>query len=313
MAFVINYNVMADRLNRKLEKARQENADSLEKLSTGQVFTQQDPRPSERAIAEGMEYRLRSLAASKKNMNDAISLIQTGEEALAEINNLMTRMKEINIAAAGTTITDRDRRFLFIEYEALFNEVNRVAITTEFNGLPLINGESEEVPESLIFRLDDPVEDTTEDGEGDINIIRFDGIKEVVATTEGLGLRSATDLLIESEEDEEGIAIEDVEELMLPEDEDEFTTVYDEALSRLSAQRAVFGAMQTRLNRAIDYNMVYSENIAAARSKIADTDYAKEVSRLTQNRILTQATTGLLAHNNADAHTVLGLIGSAVK
>ena len=82
------------------------NADALEKLSTGTVFTTRDPRPAERSIAEGLEYKLRGLAAAKRNINDAVSLIQTGEAGLNEITNMLLRMKEINATAASTTISD---------------------------------------------------------------------------------------------------------------------------------------------------------------------------------------------------------------
>lgn len=313
MAFVINNKVVASKLIRQLDKSKKENINSLEKLSTGTVFTSVDPKPSERAIAEGLEFRLRSLAASKKNINSAVSLIQTAESGLQEVNNMLTRMKEINISASSTTLNDRDRRYLFIEYEALYDEINRVAVTTKFNGVPLLNGLSEDVPDSLIFRLDDPaaseLQNPTDD---DINTLTFDGIKNVVATAEGLGLRSSRELLMDTDE-EEGMEIEDAEDLMSPEDEELFETVYDEALSKLSTQRSIFGAMHARLNMAINYNQVYAENIAAAKSKISDTDYATEVTKMAQNNILVQASTALLAHNNENAQMVLGLVGSALK
>lgn len=313
MAFVINNKAVAAKLITNLHKKRRENVDSLEKLSSGRVFTSADPRPSERAIAEGLEYRLRSLAASKRNINDAISLLQTAETGLQEINNMMSRMKEINIAAASSTLTDQDRRYLFIEYEALYDEINRVAVTTNFQGIPLLNGLSDDVPDVLTFRLDDPKEsDLVEGADGDINKIEFEGIKSVIATSEGLGLRSARDLILDSDE-EEGIWLEDAEELLEPEDDDLFSTVYDEAFTQLSTARAIFGAMHTRLERAIDYNMVVSENIAAAKSKIVDTDYAAEVAKMAHNKILIQATTGMLAQNNNDAQLVLNLIGSSLS
>lgn len=314
MAYVINNKTIATRLIHQLDKARRDNINSLEKLSTGQVFTSQDVKPSERAIAEKLEFRLRSLAASKKNMNNAVSLIQTAESGMQEINNIVTRMKELNIAAASTTLNDRDRRFLFVEYEALHDEMNRIATTTKFNGLPLLNGQSEDVPESLVFRVDDPMRsdlDNYTEGE-DINIIRFDAIKEVVATTAGLGIPSARDLILDSDE-EEGITLEDAAELMEPWDDELFKTVYDEALTRLSTQRAIFGAMHTRLEKAMDYNDVFSENLAAAKSKISDTDYAAEVTKMAHNNIITQATTALLAHNNSSEQMVLNLVGSAMK
>ncbi|MGE0173159.1 MAG: flagellin [Oligoflexales bacterium] len=309
MAFIINNKVISDSLTKHLDKARKEYNDSLEKLSSGQVFTSSDPRPSERALAEGLEFKLRGLSASKRNINDAVSLLQTAEAGLSEVNNIVMRLKEINVSAASTTLTDNERKFLFVEYEALMNEINRISETTEFNGIPLLNGESERAPESLIFHVGDSMH-SDENADTDVNSLRFDDFKSVVATTDGLGLRSALDLLGSAGED--GISFEDAQDLMVPDDE-EFTTVYDMALDRLNMHRAVFGAMQERLNRALDYNDVFAENIAAAKSKIADTDYAQEVSKMAHNNILIQATTGLLAQNNMNANLTLSLIGSILK
>ena len=71
--------------------------------------------------------------------------------------------------------------------------------------------------------------------------------------------------------------------------------------------------MQERLNHAMEFNDVFAENIAAAKSKISDTDYASEVTRMAQNNILVQATTGLIAQNNVKSTMALNLISSALK
>jgi flagellin len=313
MTFGVSDKNLANKLSRHLEQAREQRADSMEKLASGQVFTVRDPRPAERALSEKMEYRLRGLAASRSNVNTAVSLLQTAEGGLSEINNIILRMKELNIAGSNATVNDQERRYLFIEYQALHDELNRIAVTTEFNGMPLLNGESDRVPEELIFRIDDPFTDSDEapdDADEDINTIVFEGFKSVVATAAGLGIGSAAPMLMGSSED--GIGIDDVLGLMESSD-DSFSTVYDEALTRLSTQRAVFGAMQSRLQRSIDFMEVYQENIAAAKSNIADTDYAREVVKMAESNILMQATSGLLAQSNFDSGVTLNLLASVLK
>jgi len=311
MTIGLNNKAINAKLARNLEDAGQKRADSLERLSTGKIFTAREPRPAERAVSDQMEFRLRGLAASKRNINDAVSLLQTAESSLSEINNIIVRMKELNVAGATTTFSPQERRYLFIEYEALHDELERIALTTEYNGIPLLNGESDASPEELIFRIDSPhVTDDFFDSE-DINTIKFEGLKSVVSTPEGLGLGSARDLLSDSSEFE-GISLEDVEELMEP-IEDGFATIYDEALTRLSTQRAVFGAMQSRLQRSMNFMDVYQENIAAAKSKITDTDYAREVVKLTEANILMQATSGLMAQSSFDASITLNLLSSLTR
>ncbi len=310
MAFNIKDRSLQATLARHVGDAQKTNSDSLEKLSSGSVFSRGDPRPADRAVAEGLEFKLRSLASSKRNVNTAVNLLQTAEGSLSEITNMVLRMKEINIAASSTTVSDKERRFLFIEYEALHDEIDRIAVTTEFNGIPLINGEDTRAPEELVLRIGDPVIDA-EGSEGqDINAIRFAGLRNVVATAKGLGLRSARDLLLDTN-DAEGLSLGAVEDLMTPDgDSDEFPTVYDQALNTISTQRAVFGGFQSRLQHSLDFMDVYQENIAAAKSSIADVDFAAETGRLVESRLLLQAGTAMLAQGNINAQLALNLINT---
>ena len=288
-----------------LEKHTRASSDSLSKLSSGQVFTAQDPRPTERAIAEGLEFKLRSLSTAKQNINDGVSLLQTAEGGFNEISNMIIRMKEINVAGASSTISDRERKFLFIEYAALHKEIDRIAATTEFNGMPLLNGSDERTPERMILRLGDPT--SANEGEN-TNEVRFEGLKNIVATTLGLGIKPVTDLLAE----DVGVAIGDAIELLAPEDS-RFSSIYDEALNKVAGYRAEYGAIQSRLDRARDYNDVAFENISAAKSKISDTDYAQEVSKLTQSNMLMQTATALLTQNNLAARLGVNLVNSLLN
>lgn len=285
-------------LERYLRKAQAANQDALEKLSSGLAFSKQDPRPSERAIADSLEFKIRGLTAAKRQVSDAASLLQTAESAFSEVNNIVLRMKEITMAATNTTITDRDRRYLFTEYEALHDEINRIAQTTTYNGIPLLNGDDPNSPENLVFRLGDPVvSDDTVNGGDDPNTLTFDGFKQITTTTTGLGLTSARDLL-SSSDPFEGITVAEAAELLEPEDSGAFATSFDEALARLSEQRSVFGALQARMQKAMDYVDVYAENLAAAKSNIADADYAAEASNYARSKILLNAATSMLAQSN---------------
>lgn len=309
MGFNISDKTLSSRLRRYLSKAKKEETNSLSRLASGTVFIPEDPKPAERAIAEKMEFRIRALTASKRNINDAMSLLQTAESSMAEINHMITRMKEINIAAASTTVSDQERRYLFVEYEALHDEINRITQTTEFNGIPVLNGSSEKAPETLIFRVGDPFRG--EDGEDDINTIKFEGFSSVDTSTDSLGLNSASELL-EDSNDEEGIELEDVEEMLLPEDDEVYATIYDQAIAGLATQRSVFGGLQSRLNRALDYIDVYQENISAARSKITDTNYAEEVTNMVEAKIRSQASTALLAQSNIQSNLTLQLLNATL-
>ncbi|MDA9951037.1 flagellin [Oligoflexaceae bacterium] len=306
--------VDSQKLVRILDQAGQKRSDSLEKLSSGEVFSKNTPKAADRALAEGLEFRLRGLTASKRNVNDAVSMMQTGQDGMNEINNMVMRMKEIGIAASNTAVSDRDRQYLFLEYQALYDEVTRVGVTTEFNGIPLLNGRSKDSPSEMVFRLDAPFngDDGGEvSGDDDVNVIRFDGIGDVVATSAGLGLRSAKKLLLDGADGGGGISLKDVQDILEP-DSGEFSTSFDEAIANLSTQRAVFGAIETRMNKALDYIDVYSENLAAAKSKIADTDYAREAAELAKTSISMQAASGLLAQGDLSSRLTVNLLNSLV-
>jgi flagellin len=305
---------LTDKVNNDLSRANSSRQDAMAKLSSGRVFTATDPRPADRALTEGMEFRLRGLSSAKRNINDVVSLAQTAEESMTEVNNIILRLKEINVAGANTVMSDRERRYLFVEYEALREELTRIAETTEFNGVPLLNGDSERVPEEMVFRVDDPMHGDASRGASDIDVneIRFDGLKKIRATADSLNIKSAADLLADSEE-EGGITIDDVIEMMEPEDSDLFATVYDEALSALSDQRATFGALQSRLQRALDYVDVYQENLSAAKSRIEDTDFASESVRLAESQIMMNAASAMLAQSNISAQVTLNLLQNVTR
>lgn len=314
MAFTIKDKGLQSVLERNLANAQRTNSDALEKLSSGSVFTRNDPRPAERALAEGLEFKLRSLSSSKNNVNTAVNLLQTAESSLSEVSNMILRMKEINIAAATTTVSDKERRYLFVEYQALHDEINRVAVSTEFNGIPLLNGEDARTPEQLVFRVGDPMS-SVDGGDGgeaidrdsDINTIRFSGLRSIVATTAGLGIKSAKDMLSGVSGESDGLSLSEVEDLMTP-DDGEFGSTYEQALNTISTQRSVLGGLQARLQRTTDFLDVYSENIAAAKSSISDVDYAKESSRLLESRVLMQAGTAVLAQGNISGNIALNLL-----
>ena len=297
---------LASTLQRHLNQAQRKQADALEKLSSGQVFTRHDPRPADRALAEGLEFKIRSLSSAKRNINDAVSLLQIGESGMQEITNMVIRMKEINVAAANTTINDKERRYLFVEYQALHDEVNRVAMSTEYNGLPLLNGRAANAPQELVFRVGDVSSNNSSRRGEDVNVIKFDGLRSIVATTDALGLKSAREMLAETNEIT-GITLRDARDMLAPETDD-FATTYDQALSNLATQRSVFGALQSRLNRAMDWVDVYQENITAAKSHIADVDYASEMTKLASGKILAQAASALIGHTNVAATVTATLL-----
>ena len=107
-------------------------SNSLEKLSSGKRFTSSDPKPADRALSANLESKIRSLNSSRNNINNAISFLQIADDGMAQINDHIVRMKELNIEAATSTLSDKERNFLFIEYDALRKDIQRIVETTGF-------------------------------------------------------------------------------------------------------------------------------------------------------------------------------------
>lgn len=284
-----------------IRRATEDAQTSLERLSTGVVFTRNNPNPSDRALSDSMTQRLREFAGQKRNANDALSLVQTADAALNEVANITNRLRELAIQAGSPTLSDKERKFVFTEYETLRDEIDRIAQTTQYNGLNLIanpqNGS--ERTDTIQFRLGTT---RSADVDTDSGVVSVAGFKDIVATAENLGLQSFKSLI-----SADGISIDDVESVFgtgLASLGDTFL----DAIDKISSFRSTFGAVGVRMAKALESIDIASENVQASQSRIRDVDYATEISNLTRANILVQAGTSLLTQSNLPAQLVLSLI-----
>lgn len=291
----------SSKLEGNLRRANDEAADSLEKLSSGIVFTRSQPQPADRSLSDRMSQKLREFASQKRSANDAVSLVETADSALNEVSHVTNRMRELAVQASNPTLSDKERKFIFVEYETLREEIDRIASTTEFNGVNLLANPSgsPERPESLQFRIGSRTEESTENDSG---VAILNGFRDIIATAENLGLQSFKTLL-----GTDGISLDDVESVFGTEIANVGEAFVD-ALEKISGFRADFGSISARMSRALGAIDVASENLSAAQSKIRDVDYATEISNLTKANILVQAGTSLLSQANLPAQLALTLI-----
>jgi flagellin len=291
-------------IEKNLNRAQKDAQDSLERLSSGTRFTRSDSQPAERAISDSLNRKLRDLQTHKRNASEGISLVDTADSALNEASNISLRLKELATQATNPGLSDHERRFLFVEYQGLYKEMERIAKTTDYNGQPLLAGSGSDGKErSIQFLVGDPQAALDANGET-LNRISLKNLEQVDATPQSLGLIDASSLL---ENGEDGVSIEDVEDLF----ESSSSTVSDSfsgALDRIGEYRAQFGAVGSRLNYAMDVLAVKGENIQAAQSAIRDVDYATEVTNLTRANILVQASAALMSQANMPAKSALTLV-----
>ncbi len=279
MGLRINTNVSSLNAQRNLSTTRLAQQKVLEQLSSGQRINRAGDDAAGLAISENLRAQIRGLGQAERNAQDGISLVQIAEGALSEVGNIMIRLRELSVQAASDTIGATERKFLNVEFEQLTSEVDRIANSTEFNRVPLLNGTGS-VFDIQIGTRNDPLSDrlTFDASSADVNVAAL-----------GLNLASVSDKISAQNS----------------------LASIDQAIQTVSGIRADFGALQNRLQSTVNNIQVSTENLSAANSRIRDADIASATSELTRTNILMQAGTSVLAQANQSSNSALGLINSA--
>jgi flagellin len=279
MGLRINTNVASLNAQRNLGSTRISMNRSLEKLSSGQRINRAGDDAAGLAISENLKAQIRGLGQAERNAEDGISLVQIAEGALGEVSNILIRLRELSVQAASDTIGTTERKFLNVEFEQLTSEVDRIANSTEFNRVPLLNGTGA-VFDIQIGTRNDPISDrlTFDASSADVNIAAL-----------GLNLASVSDKISAQNS----------------------LTSIDQAIISVSGIRADFGALQNRLQSTVNNIQTSIENLASANSRVRDTDVAAETAELTKQNILMQAGTSVLSQANSSTNSALALIQAA--
>jgi flagellin len=278
----------------------------MEKLSSGYRINRAADDAAGLAISENLNADIRSLAQAKRNANDAVAMVQVAEGSLNEISSIMIRLRELSIQSASDTVGGREREYLNREFMALKDEIDRIALASDFNGTRLLIGNKEVAPELLRNHNRSPLEmQVGKDyllppdaltSPNPVNIIRID-FSKFNATTAGEG-----SLEIGASTDENGTRIDSKGDAQLT------IARLDDALNKVNSYRASLGAVQNRL-QSTDRNLGISiENLSEAKSRIRDADFAAETAEFTQASILQQAGTSVLAQANQFPRVALKLL-----
>jgi flagellin len=284
---VINHNLSAMFANRSLGVTNLNVEKSMEKLSSGQRINRAGDDASGLAVSEKMRSQIRGLNQASKNANNGISFIQTTEGYLQESQDILQRVRELAVQSSNGVYSSEDRMQIQVEVSQLVDEIDRIASHAQFNGMSLLTGRFARstgdnlVTGSMWLHIGANMDQRTR---------LFVG----TMTAKGLGVRSVGDNTIIS--------------LDSPDGANRSIGVLDEALKKVSKQRADLGAYQNRLEHAIRGIDVGSENLTAAESRIRDTDMASEMVDYTKNRILAQAGGAMLAQANQKTQSVLQLL-----
>ena len=286
MPQVINTNMMSLNSQRSLNKSQLSMQTSLERLSSGLRINRAKDDAAGLAISERITSQVRGLDQAIRNANDGISLLQTAEGALAELQNALQRMRELAVQAKNGTYNHSDRLSLDDEFAALKAEITRNIAVTEFNNINLLGSTN-----VISFQVG------WENGANNIiNVSTLD--LDTVSMNSG-GLKSALAATVGVASTNSGSDIAAASAAL---------TLVTSALDKISDLRADFGAAQNRLESAVRNMENVIENQSAARSRIQDADFARETANLTRTQILQQAGTAMLAQANQLPQNVLSLL-----
>lgn len=252
--------------------------DEYAKLSSGKRITKSADDAAGLAIANSLKATNRGLEQAKRNANDAVSLVQVAEGGLNESTNILTRMRELAIQSSSDTVGEQEKEYLDREYQQLVQEIDRIAESTTFNGINLLNGKNENgVMEFQVGAF-----------AGEQNRIKW-AVNETDATAGSLGVGGT------------GISEKSGAQ-------DSLANI-DEAINKVSNMRSTIGATQSRLQVSmnnLDTAIVNQEN---ARSQIEDVDVAHSSAKLASINMNTQASLSVLAQANSIPMSALKLIG----
>jgi flagellin len=282
---VINHNLSAMFASRLLAFKNDEIRGNIERLSSGLRINRAGDDASGLAVSEKLRAQIRGLNQAERNIQNAVSFIQTSEAYLQGTQDILHRIREMAVQSASGIYSTEDRLQIQVEVSALIDEVNRIASHAQFNGLNILTGA---FASPAAGGLGNPVYFQV-----GANMDQRESVYIGTMTSVALGLAggSGGGQITISNPDEANRAI----------------GVVDQALNTVSKQRADLGAYQNRFEMAAKSIATAAENMQAAESQIRDVNVANEMVDFVKNQILVQSGTAMLSQANLQPQSVLQL------
>jgi flagellin len=306
----INHNISAMVTQHALYNNNSAMSKSLERLSTGLKINRAQDDAAGLAVSEQMRAQIRGFGKAKQNAQDGVALLQIAEGGAAEITNILQRQRELAVQAANDTLTNAERKYLNDEFRALRSEITRISMSTNYNGMNLLN--SGDGTEGKNFGAAGAFAKTLQVGpnynggyNGDPKGADYKAgaanqitVSYAVIDVQTLGTGSVgtgTTLALSTIGNQSGAqaAIDSL----------------DNALKSVNTMRAKIGSYINRLEYTINNIANLENNTQDAESRIRDTDFATETTNFTKNQIMVQSATSMLAQANSLPQSVLGLLG----
>jgi flagellin len=279
MSTKINHNVLSMTAQRNIWNTQNDLDSALTRLSSGLRINYAWDDPAGLAVSERFRAQIESMTEAERNANYNVNLLATAEGALSVIDEKLNRMRALAIQASNGALQSQDRAALNVEFTQLRSEITRIASTTNYNGLHLINGDFSAGTTGIKFHI------------GTYNVSGQDyyyvNIGDMTASGLGLSSLDLTDTLNAQS------AIGSI----------------DSAINLKDTERTQIGSYVSRLQNTIMNLQISAENATASESEIRDADIAAEMSEFTRSQILMQTGVSMLSQANMVPQIVAGLVG----
>ncbi|MCL2520136.1 MAG: flagellin [Spirochaetaceae bacterium] len=279
---IINHNLSAINANRHLNMVNSRQIHTISQLSSGLRITRAADDAAGLAVSERMRAQIRGTNQAVRNANDGISFVQTAEGFLQGTTEALQRMRELAVQAANGIYSEFDRASIQAEVDQLFEELNRIAEQSQFNGLTLFDGSfSNNGGIAASFHIGANMDQRIGVNLNDMSVV-------------GLGLAGAFG--------EGGVSVATADNA------NSAIGMLDGALMVVTRERANLGAFQNRLELLVNSQMNASQNMQFSESQIRDLDMAGAMVDLMRENILMQASMAMLAQANQRSQMVLSLL-----
>jgi len=286
MAITMRTNMSSLDGQRNLMLNQKELDSSMRKLASGYRITRAADDAAGLAISEKMRSQIMGTNQAIRNANDGISVIQTADGGLGEVENIVQRIRELAVQASNGTLVTADQVAVQQELGQIMSEIDEIASRTKFNGINLLGADAAtmtlQVGASEGETLEVALADFSSGG-------ALSDLSDKVGSYNGVATSGQSYSFA-------AIAMN-------------LITVADEAIGLVNNQRAVLGAAQNRLEHTIAVQQVASDNLSAANSRIRDVDVAAESAKMTKANILMQAGVSVLSQANQQPQMALKLLG----
>jgi len=303
MGMRIYTNIDAINADRHLGITSNQLSKAIQKLSSGLRINSAADDAAGLAISQRLDAQVRGNNQAVRNSQDGISLFQTAEGAMDEVHSMLQRARELLVQGANGTLSSGDEQSIDAELGQLGQAIDRIANTTQFNGLQLLNGtfNGGAPPNGNPLTLQVGPNANTVIGGVTITYTLSVTMQDIrISANNGTTMNAISAIMAGTYLTNAGTAAPDSANFAL--------TAVDAAIDFISSFRGDLGAKQNALEHTIASLNVASENQAAAESRIRDLDVANQTVEFTKLQILQQAGTAVLAQANTAPQTVLQLL-----